>query len=154
MSYSFAKSFLKRGNNFCSASSISAQENTSQDSIAVAKVIKDMFTAMKTSDTNLLKTCFSSNAVFQTIVTNNGLTEVKNELVQDFINSIGKQVPGSLDERITIGSLLIDANLASVWTPYQFYFKEKYSHQGVNSFQLVRGTNGWKIQYLIDTRRK
>ena len=139
---------------FFSASSISAQENTSQDSIAVAKVIKDMFTAMKTSDTNLLKTCFSSNAVFQTIVTKNGLTEVKNELVQDFINSIGKQVPGSLDERITIGSLLIDANLASVWTPYQFYFKEKYSHQGVNSFQLVRGTNGWKIQYLIDTRRK
>jgi hypothetical protein len=92
--------------------------------------------------------------VFQTIVTKNGLTEVKNELVQDFINSIGKQVPGSLDERITIGSLLIDANLASVWTPYQFYFKEKYSHQGVNSFQLVRGNNGWKIQYLIDTRRK
>jgi len=139
---------------FCSASSISAQENTSQDSIAVTKVIKDMFTAMKTSDTNLLKTCFSSNAVFQTIVTKNGLTEVKNELVQDFINSIGKQVPGSLDERIAIGSLLIDANLASVWTPYQFYFKEKYSHQGVNSFQLVRGNNGWKIQYLIDTRRK
>jgi hypothetical protein len=139
---------------FCSASSISAQENTSQDSIAVAKVIKDMFIAMKTSDTNLLKTCFSSNAVFQTIVTKNGVTEVKNELVQDFINSIGKQVPGSLDERITIGSLLIDTTLASVWTPYQFYFKGQYSHQGVNSFQLVRGTNGWKIQYLIDTRRK
>jgi hypothetical protein len=139
---------------FCSASSISAQENTSQDSIAVTKVIKDMFTAMKTSDTNLLKTCFSSNAVFQTIVTKNGVTEVKNELVQDFINSIGKQVPGSLDERITIGSLLIDTTLASVWTPYQFYFKGQYSHQGVNSFQLVRGNNGWKIQYLIDTRRK
>lgn len=139
---------------FCSATSISAQENTSQDSIAVAKVIKDMFTAMKTSDTNLLKTCFSSNAVFQTIVTKNGLTEVKNELVQNFINSIGKQVPGSLDERITIGSLLIDATLASVWTPYQFYFKGQYSHQGVNSFQLVRHNEGWKIQYLIDTRRK
>ena len=120
---------------FCSASSISAQENTSQDSIAVTKVIKEMFTAMKTSDTNLLKTCFSSNAVFQTIVTKNGLTEVKNELVQDFINSIGKQVPGSLDERITIGSLLIDANLASVWTPYQFYFKEKV--QSTFNFNII-----------------
>jgi len=41
-----------------------------------------------------------------------------------------------------------------VWTPYQFYYKEQYSHQGANSFQLVKGVDGWKIQYLIDTRRK
>ena len=137
---------------FCT--SINAQVNNHKDSVEVAQVIHNMFTAMKNSDTNLLKTCFSNTAVFQTIVSKSDTTTVKNQIVQDFINSIGKQVPGSLDERITIGSLLIDANLASVWTPYQFYFKEKYSHQGVNSFQLVRGTNGWKIQYLIDTRRK
>jgi hypothetical protein len=113
-----------------------------------------MFTAMKTSDTNMLKPCFGSNAIFQTIVNKNGNTEVRNELVQDFINSVGKQIAGALDERIIIGSLLIDANLASVWTPYQFYYKGQYSHQGVNSFQLVKYLDGWKIQYLIDTRRK
>ena len=134
--------------------SINAQINNHKDSVEVAQVIHNMFTAMKTSDTNLLKTCFSSTAVFQTIITRKDTTKVKNEIVQDFINSIGKQVPSSLDERITIGSLLIDATLASVWTPYQFYFKGQYSHQGVNSFQLVRHTEGWKIQYLIDTRRK
>ena len=134
--------------------SINAQVNNQKDSVEVAQVIHNMFTAMKTSDTNLLKTCFSSTAVFQTIITRKDTTKVKNEMVQDFINSIGKQLPGSLDERITIGSLLIDATLASVWTPYLFYFKGQYSHQGVNSFQLVRHTEGWKIQYLIDTRRK
>ena len=134
--------------------SINAQVNNQKDSVEVAQIIHNMFTAMKTSDTNLLKTCFSSTAVFQTIITRKDTTKVKNEMVQDFINSIGKQVPGSLDERITIGSLLIDTTLASVWTPYQFYFKGQYSHQGINSFQLVRHTDGWKIQYLIDTRRK
>lgn len=133
--------------------STNAQTNN-KDSVEVAQVIHNMFTAMKTSDTNLLKTCFSTTAVFQTIVTKNGSTEVRNELVQDFINSIGKQSPGALDERITIHSLLVDATLASVWTPYRFYFKGQYSHQGVNSFQLVRHNEGWKIQYLIDTRRK
>jgi len=60
----------------------------------------------------------------------------------------------AIDERVTIGELLIDNQLASVWTPYQFYYKEQYSHQGANSFQLVKGVDGWKIQYLIDTRRK
>ena len=134
--------------------SINAQVNNQKDSVEVAQIIHNMFTAMKTSDTNLLKTCFSNNAVFQTIVTKNGTTDVRNEFVQDFINSVGKQPVGSLDKRIKIDTVLIDSTLASVWTPYQFYFKGQYSHQGVNSFQLVRHTEGWKIQYLIDTRRK
>ena len=139
---------------FVFISNINAQELGNKESKEVADLINTMFTAMKTSDTNLLKSCFSKNAVFQTIVTKNGTTEVRNELVQDFINSVGKQPAGSLDERIKINTILIDATLASVWTPYQFYFKGHYSHQGVNSFQLVRHTEGWKIQYLIDTRRK
>ena len=134
--------------------SAKAQDNHHQDSIAVAQVIHNMFTAMKTSDTNLLKTCFSPTTIFQTIANKNGQVEIKTEQLQDFINSIGKQIPGALDERITIAGLLIDAYLASVWTPYQFYYKEQYSHQGANSFQLVNGIDGWKIQYLIDTRRK
>jgi hypothetical protein len=139
---------------FVFISNINAQELGNKESKEIADLINTMFTAMKTSDTNLLKSCFSKNAVFQTIVTKNGTTEVRNELVQDFINSVGKQPAGSLDERIKINTILIDATLASVWTPYQFYFKGQYSHQGVNSFQLVRHTEGWKIQYLIDTRRK
>ena len=134
--------------------SAKAQDNHHQDSISVAQVIHNMFTAMKTSDTNLLKTCFSPTTIFQTIANKNGQVEIKTEQLQNFINSIGKQPAGALDERITIAGLLVDANLASVWTPYQFYYKEQYSHQGANSFQLVKGIDGWKIQYLIDTRRK
>ena len=48
----------------------------------------------------------------------------------------------------------IDGALASVWTPYKFYFNGKFSHCGVNSFQLVRMNNTWKVQYIIDTRRR
>jgi len=134
--------------------SLHAQEKMHQDSVAVVQVIQNMFTAMKTSDTNLLKNCFSPTTIFQTIANKNGVIEIKNQPLQDFINSIGKQPSGALDERIVMDKLLIDDRLASVWTPYQFYYKSTYSHQGVNSFQLVKGNDGWKIQYLIDTRRK
>ena len=48
----------------------------------------------------------------------------------------------------------IDADLATVWTPYQFYYQEKFSHCGVNTFTLVRQKGEWKINYIIDTRRK
>ena len=39
-------------------------------------------------------------------------------------------------------------------TPYKFYVGEKFSHCGVNSFQLVKIRGEWKIQYIIDTRRR
>ena len=117
----------------------------------VKATINQLFNGMKTSDSVLIKKSFSKNAVLQTI-TKTG--EVKNENINDFAISISKAEKQSLDERITFSNILIDGNLASVWTPYEFYYQSKFSHCGVNSFQLVKSNNEWKIQYIIDTRRK
>jgi hypothetical protein len=141
---------------FTTVFSVSAQQVNVNESeqTAVKLVIQNMFTAMKNSDTVLLKTCFSPTAVFQTVASTSNEVIVKNETVQNFINSISKQPAGSLDERIVFETVKTNKDLASVWTPYEFYYKDKYSHNGVNSFQLVKFKEGWKIQYLIDTRYK
>ena len=123
-----------------------------QDTTGVKRVIDNMFIAMKTSDTILLKSCFTTNAVVQTIQSSEAGAVVKESSVQSFLNSVGKQPVGALDERIIFDKILLNKELASVWTPYQLYVKDKYIHQGVNSFQVVRTKEGWKIQYLIDTR--
>jgi len=44
--------------------------------------------------------------------------------------------------------------IATVTTPYSFYYNGNFSHCGVNSFQLVNFSGEWKIVYLIDTRTK
>lgn len=112
--------------------------------------MRNLFTAMKNADAELLKSVFSETAVLQTI-TKDG---VKNEDINNFIASVSKMQKNDLDERITIEAIHTDGNLASVFTPYSFYFKGKFSHCGANSFQLVKQNGEWKIQYLIDTRRK
>ena len=48
----------------------------------------------------------------------------------------------------------IDGNLASVWTPYEFYLDNNFSHCGVNSFQLFNNNGNWEIIYIVDTRKK
>jgi len=116
----------------------------------VEKPIRNLFIAMKNGDPELLKTVFSDTAILQTI-TKDG---VKNEDIKEFITSISKMSKDDLDERITIDAIHIDRSLASVFTPYSFYFKGKFSHCGANSFQLIKQNGEWKIQYLIDTRRK
>jgi len=120
----------------------------------IKQVIQNMFQAMLQADTTLLKTCFSDKVIFQTIVNKLEGVVIKTESINDFIQSIGKQTPNVLDERIEFGAIQMDELMATVWTPYTFYYKGQYSHKGVNSFQLVKLKEGWKIQYLIDTRYK
>ena len=134
------------------AGTLEVSAQPARDSVVAA--VNKLFVAMKSADTALLRDCFASNAVLQTIKEDNGSTVVSDEGLADFSNFLAKEVPGNADERITIDRVLIDGPLAAVWTPYQFYYKGKFSHCGVNSFQLVRGKGGWKIQYIIDTRRK
>lgn len=117
----------------------------------IEQPVRTLFTAMKNADAELLKSVFSETAVLQTI-TKDG---VKNEDINGFIASVSKMQKNDLDERIIIEAIHTDGDLASVFTPYSFYFKGKFSHCGANSFQLVKQQSGeWKIQYLIDTRRK
>ena len=120
----------------------------------VKQVIQNMFHAMLQADTTLLRTCFSDKVIFQTIVNKPEGAMVNTMSINDFIQSIGKQLPNALDERIEFGAIQVDPLMATVWTPYTFYLKGQYSHKGINSFQLVKFKEGWKIQYLIDTRYK
>ncbi len=122
---------------------------------SVKTVVNNLFTAMKSSDSVLLKTCFAENCILQTILKNKeDRIIVKDESVNEFAVSIASQPKGSLDEQIVFDVIRIDGPLAIVWTPYNFYYNGKFIHCGVNSFQLVKINNEWKIQYLIDTRRK
>ena len=120
----------------------------------VKQVIQNMFQAMLQADTSSLRACFSDKVIFQTIVNKPEGAMINTVSINDFIQSIGKQAPNALDERIEFGAIQVDPLMATVWTPYTFYLKGQYSHKGINSFQLVKFKEGWKIQYLIDTRYK
>ena len=122
---------------------------------SVKAVVNQLFSAMKGANAAMLKEAFADSAVLQTIRRKqDGTFFVQNEKVSDFVEQIGKAKKDSLDERITFETIKIDGPLAIVWTPYKFYYAGNFSHCGVNSFQLVRINGRWKIQFLIDTRRR
>lgn len=134
---------------FLLISSFSFAQNTSEKEII--KPIENLFNAMKSADSLGVINAFSGSAIMQTFGKNQ---EIRTDKVEDFAKQVGASQSGDLDERFTISKILVDGNMASVWVPYQFYYKGNFSHCGVNSFQLAKINSEWKIQYIIDTRRK
>lgn len=129
------------------------QAQTTEDSVKTT--INRLFEGMKNADTVLLKSAFTDDPILQTVATNKKKqVYIKTDKFKDFVKFIGDQKVGKADERVEFETIRIDGPLAMVWAPYQFYYKGKFHHCGVNSFQLVWIDNNWKIQYLIDTRRK
>jgi hypothetical protein len=122
---------------------------------SVKAVVNQLFSGMKNSDAAMIRSAFSDSAILQSVGRNKeGKTLVQNENIDEFAKSISTIKKGAADEQIVFESIKIDGALATVWAPYKFYFDGKFSHCGVDVFQVVRFNGGWKIQYLIDTRRR
>lgn len=121
----------------------------------VEAVIKSLFDGMRSKNADQVAAAFSKDAMMQTVIAKPEGSEVGSNAVADFVTRIASTpAETQLDERILEYQIKIDGTMASAWTPYHFYVNDKFSHCGVNSFQLVKMADGWKIVYIIDTRRK
>lgn len=132
--------------------SFAAKAQTPEDSVKA--VINKLFDAMRNADSKSLVDCFADSAILQTISEKNGMVKITTDPVKEFADFVGTTNKGDADEQITFDVVKIDGALAIAWTPYKFYYKGNFSHCGVDSYQLVKINGVWKIQYLIDTRRK
>ena len=125
------------------------------DESAVKAVINNLFEGMRKTDTALLRSVFTSQPILQTVARNReGKVSIRSENLDSFVVSVARPRKEVLDERISFETVKVDGDLAIAWTPYKFYLGDQFSHCGVNSFQLVKREGVWRIQYLIDTRRR
>lgn len=126
-----------------------------QEELAVQQVIASLFEGMKNKEASTIKYAFHPEAIMQTVISNDVGANLGSNTVNDFVDRVVGTAAGTvLDERILDYQINVDGQMASVWTPYEFYVNDKFSHCGVNSFQLIKTAEGWKITYIIDTRRK
>jgi hypothetical protein len=132
--------------------SVFAQQSATD---AVKQTINRLFDAMRKGDSTLLRSVFAKDMILQSISEDaTGKAILTTEKADGFVKTIGTPHQMVYDERITFGTINIDGDLASVWAPYKFYLGDKFNHCGVDVFQLIKTSAGWKIIYIVDTRRK
>lgn len=121
----------------------------------VKDVIVTFFKGFHAKDSTIIKSVCAKNMILQSIAESSKGSQIKNQIPQDFYRSIAT-IPSTMlfEERLLDYSIQVDGSMAHVWTPYEFYLNDKFSHKGVNAFTLFKDNGLWKIVYLIDTRRK
>lgn len=121
----------------------------------VMQVVERVFEAMRTSDSTMLKSCFSPDAATFTLFTDKeGKPQIREGSLQRFVEAVGQPKEDVWNEPIWNEKVEIDGPLASVWVDYAFYLNDQFLHCGVDAFQLMKTEDGWKIFHLADTRRK
>ncbi|TCJ19046.1 hypothetical protein EPD60_01115 [Flaviaesturariibacter flavus] len=130
-----------------------AQAQTASDNVKLT--ITRLFDGMRKGDSAAVRAAFAPGALLQSVLTTKaGATRITSEPVDSFVAAVGRPHKEVWDERITFDGIRIDGPMASAWTPYQFYVDDKFSHCGVDVYNLARVNGEWKIIYLADTRRR
>lgn len=120
----------------------------------VKRVVEQLFDGMREADSSLVSAVFATDVRMLTIVERGGKTSLREGAVADFLQAVGTPHDEVWDEHILDYEIRIDDQLATVWAPYRFYLGNRFSHCGVNAFQLYKSAEGWKIIQITDTRWK
>jgi hypothetical protein len=142
---------------FFVAGPLMAQSSKNPDQAAeqaVEDAILQLFAGMKAGDSAMVhNVCHGHTRLATSYVDREGKPGTEEITLEEFLLAVGNphtevwnEVPKSIEVRV-------DDNMATAWVPYSFYVDDRFSHCGVNAFQLVKDSSGWKILNITDTRR-
>ena len=127
---------------------LSAQEGER----AVEAAIIQVFEGTHAANPEMVRAVFAPEARFAVISTSNGPAVIAAQTVDGWFEAIGGS-GGRWDEQVYDLDIDVDGDMASAWVPYTFYFDGAVRHCGINSIELLRDADGWKVTQLSDTPR-
>jgi hypothetical protein len=122
--------------------------------MGVQRTIDQLFDGLRKNDSTMAKATLGPKVRLLTVMEKDGQTVVQETPMSEFLKAVGTPRGVVLDERLLRYEIRIDGPLATAWTPYEFYVGDKFSHCGIDAFQLCQTAEGWKIIQITDTRRK
>jgi hypothetical protein len=112
-----------------------------------------LFDAMRKRDSTAVRAVFAPEARMVGVQERDGQVNLRYMNPNDFVRAVGAAPSPPWDERIYDPEVRVDGRVATVWVKYDFLAGDKWSHCGIDAFQLVKLADGWKITQLADTRQ-
>lgn len=127
---------------------------TDAEEAEVVAALQSVFDALRSGDADLLRDVMDPGVVMHFSERNAaGEASFGSSTVEGLATRIASsEVP--LIERMWDPVVRVDGALATIWTPYDFYVGDQFSHCGVDSATLMNGEDGWRVVGLSWTRHQ
>jgi cyanophycinase len=119
----------------------------------VVAAVQKLFDAMRAADTVALRAVLHPDARLSAASQREAQPALRTVSADEFIRAVAR-AEARLDERFREPEVRIDGNLASVWTYYDFFQGETFSHCGIDAFHLERTSGGWRVLQIAYTTRQ
>jgi hypothetical protein len=111
---------------------------------AVLAIVQAFFDTMAAKDVAGARRILLPDGRFHAVRQQDGAPRIRAFTGEDYL----KDLPGmkqNVRERMWNPEVRIRGPIASVWTPYDFWTDGKFSHCGVDAFDLIKTDEGWRI---------
>ncbi len=124
-----------------------------QDDASPLAAVHRMFEGMRSADSAMVRGTLAPDVRFAILDAREGALTIRAQKVDGWVSGIAGS-GGAWNEQIYDVQVMVDGPMASVWAPYTFYVNGAISHCGINSIELLRDTESWKVTQISDTRRR
>jgi hypothetical protein len=136
---------------FAITSPLSGQKTAHEDTTGdVMKVVNRLFDSMRTRDTSSVRGVFIPDGRLISTALRNGQPTTRILTLDDFVKLVN-ETKEPYRERMFDPEVRIYGDMATVEGWYDFHVGERLTNCGVNAFQLVRTSGGWKIAHIAST---
>ena len=125
---------------------------TDRDQVIAA--VQGFFDSMATRDPQLAARVLTPEGRFYSTREQDGKPVVRSQTFEAFIAGLPKGTSKQL-ERMWDPEVKIHGPIATLWTRYDFHTDGKFSHCGIDAFDLVKTEEGWKLAggtYTVESK--
>ena len=117
----------------------------SDDRAAILETVQKFFDSIEFRDRQLLESILVPNSLnISARELDDGEAQLNVMSYDEVVTALTR--PGrNAKERSWDETVLIQGNIAVVWTPYDFHIDGVFSHCGIDSFQLIKQDGQWLI---------
>lgn len=117
---------------------------STEDEAAVLAVVQKFFDTMASKDAGGAREILDPEGSFVSVRWQDGKQVVRRSSLGQYLEGL-EEGSEALLERLWGPQVMMRGSIAIVWTEYDFHRDGKFSHCGVDAFQLTKLDTGWKI---------
>lgn len=133
-------------------SPIAAQTAADQD--AILKTVQAFFDTMAAKDVDGARKILMPQGRFHAMRMRDGKPDPRAFSNEEYFAQL-QSSKQTMRERMWNPQVRVHGLIATVWTPYDFWIDGKFSHCGIDAFDLIKTEEGWKLAggtYTVESK--